>query len=164
MVYFPFAARTAFFATLLLHVPTSSDGFVLLKSSSSSLWGVVLPSKKPLYQQLQTPTSSSYSSKHFLEATGSPHPPDTPPPPLFFAQPEGEDDEYEYEYKQEDDTEKSASSSMPTTSTATTTATTATNDLLLSSFTKEELEEFKRFSQEWSNKAVEFVIVSVLNA
>jgi hypothetical protein len=169
MVRFSYVARIPFFMTVLLHLPNSADAF-MVASKSSSLWGVVvLPNKKNWQQQHQQQTQSSVqypSSKHSLDAT--PTPPDTPPPPFFFVQQVGdddndEDDEAMEDEEDEDDTDESVSFLLSSSSTTTTT-TKATLNSPISPLTTEDFEEFKRISKEWGDKAVEYMIVSIVNS
>jgi hypothetical protein len=83
----------------------------------------------------------------------SPVPPDTPPSPLFFAEPRNDDDDDSNESKEKRETEKSAALST------TTTTATSSSDTPSSLYTVKELEQIQRLSKEWGNKAVDNVIV-----
>jgi hypothetical protein len=130
MVRFSYSARVAFFATILLQVPTTSDAFAPCRRIRHFVH-----------------TASSLYRPTQLQA--SPHPPDTPPPPAYFAKPEEEDSD-------EDDNKMEVSESSPSTSMSTT----STADPPTPLYTEEDFEEFKKFSNELGHKAVEYLIVS----
>ncbi|KAG7370115.1 SAP domain containing protein [Nitzschia inconspicua] len=141
MVRFSYSARMAFFATVLLQVPTSSDAFVPNRS-----WGLS-PNKHIVQTKFLQPT---LTERH---ATGSPHPPDTPPPySAYFAQEEkaGENNTKELGTLNSSSTDSNSNpSNVPATPVV---------DLPTPLYTEQDLEEFKKISTELGHKAVEYVI------